>query len=164
MLAKTITIRITNVKLLLVRLRHKINNQNDELDENTKVAQDLINYLNKNKEYSEIVPHLPKMLFKKYKTPETMYLINKKTANDIANVIKNHFEKEVPIVEVNPGLGFLTEEILKSQNKQIFLYESMKFFQNSLKVSFFIILVEQNWKRFCLGIILINHIQITGIT
>ncbi|CAF4911308.1 unnamed protein product [Pieris macdunnoughi] len=133
MLVNTMTIRKTNIKLLLMRFRHKINNQSEEPDENTKVAQGLMNYLNSNKEYNDVVPHLPRMLLKKYKTPETMYLINRKTAKDISTIITRNFEKEAPIVEVNPGLGFLTEEILRNQNNPVYLYESTKFFQKSLQ-------------------------------
>ncbi|CAK1550527.1 unnamed protein product [Leptosia nina] len=73
------------------------------------------------------------MLLKKYRNPEIMYLINRKTAKDICTTIHDHLEKDVPIVEVNPGLCYLTEEILKRESNKVYLYESHRMFQNSLK-------------------------------
>ncbi|KAG6450023.1 hypothetical protein O3G_MSEX006358 [Manduca sexta] len=52
-----------------------------------------------------------------------MYLINRGTAKTIADTIKDYLTEESPIVEVNPGLGFLSEELLKCQNNHIYMYE-----------------------------------------
>ncbi|XP_045502971.1 dimethyladenosine transferase 2, mitochondrial [Colias croceus] len=119
---------------LCARLKHKENKQNEEIqiEKGAKYATDLMNYLESNEEYKNIIPCLPKVLLKKYKTPETMYIINKNTARDIADTIKGHFDKHAPIVEVNPGLGFLTEAILRCQKNPVYLYESSNYFSNIL--------------------------------
>ncbi|CAH0728458.1 unnamed protein product, partial [Brenthis ino] len=112
------------------RFCHKINKQNDL--KQPKVAQDVMNYLESSIEYKDIIDVMPKTLLKKYKTPETMYLINKKTAKDITSTILNYLNKEAPIVEVNPGFGFLTQELLQCQKKPIFLYETSNHFTQFL--------------------------------
>lgn len=115
------------------RLCHKVNKQNDL--KQPKVAQDVMNYLESSIEYKDIIDVMPKTLLKKYKTPETMYLINKKTAKDITSTILNYLNKEAPIVEVNPGFGFLTQELLRCQKNPIFLYETSNHFIQFLNVS-----------------------------
>ncbi|PZC80878.1 hypothetical protein B5X24_HaOG213865 [Helicoverpa armigera] len=52
-----------------------------------------------------------------------MYIINKKTANEIVNTIKNRINNDSPLIEVNPGFGFLSEELLQCQNNPIYMYE-----------------------------------------
>ncbi|KAJ2953334.1 hypothetical protein O0L34_g924 [Tuta absoluta] len=75
---------------------------------------------------------LPKALLRKYKTPESMYLINRKTAKGIAKVIQSHLDGS-PVVEVNPGLGFLSEELLRVHKNHHYLYETSSHFMPCLE-------------------------------
>lgn len=114
------------------RLRHKLNKKNEK--EAPRTAPDVIQFLDSSPENRAIKEKLPKFLFRKYKAPENMYLINSKTAKVIANVVKNHLSKESPIIEVNPGLGFLSEELLKCQENPIYMYEISNHFSQHLNV------------------------------
>lgn len=119
---------------LTSRLRHKINKQNEE-KQAPKVAADVVNYLENNPEYHGIQNQIPKSLLRKYKTPESMYLINKTTAKEIANTIKNHLNGDSPVVEVNPGLGYLSHELLRCHNGHLYMYETLNHFSQCLSVS-----------------------------
>ncbi|CAH2258298.1 jg10524 [Pararge aegeria aegeria] len=82
--------------------------------------------------YRDIVDKVPKSLLKKYKTPESMYLINKNTAKCITETFINYISKNSPIVEINPGFGFLTQELLECQKDPIYLYEISNHFSQFL--------------------------------
>ncbi|KAM3956546.1 mitochondrial transcription factor B2 [Aphomia sociella] len=112
------------------RFRHKLNNENDK--PNPVAVTDVITYLNSFAEYEHLKDQLPKGLLKKYKTPESMYLINKQTAKDIAKTLKKHIDKDSPLIEVNPGLGFLSQELLKLQINHIYMYESLNHFSTHI--------------------------------
>ncbi|XP_026314917.1 dimethyladenosine transferase 2, mitochondrial isoform X2 [Hyposmocoma kahamanoa] len=95
---QTATVYATSNPIVLsLRLRHKLNKQNDA-KESPKLAADVVNYLNSFPEYEGLIKQLPKSLLKKYKNPESMYLINKKTAKEIAKTIKSSLDKS-PVVE-----------------------------------------------------------------
>lgn len=117
-----------------LRLRHKINRENEE-KKPPKVAADVLNFLQSTPENRNIIEKLPKSLLKKYKSPESMYLIDRKTAKEITKTIKNYLDKGSPLIEVNPGLGLLSEELLKCQGGHIYMYESLNNFSPILKVS-----------------------------
>ncbi|KAJ8714052.1 hypothetical protein PYW08_007672 [Mythimna loreyi] len=61
-----------------------------------------------------------------------MYLINKETAKEIVNTIKERINNNSPLIEVNPGFGFLTEELLQCQNNPIYMYEMSSQFSTHL--------------------------------
>lgn len=125
----------SNPVALSLRLRHKVNKQNDEKN-SPKLATDVVNYLKSSPEYDGLLEQLPKFLLKKYKNPESMYLINNKTAKEIAKTIENHLDNS-PVVEVNPGLGLLSKELLQVHSGQHFFYESSSHFLPHLIVSNF---------------------------
>ncbi|XP_047033927.1 dimethyladenosine transferase 2, mitochondrial isoform X1 [Helicoverpa zea] len=110
-----------NLKYYL-RLCHKTNRQQKEKPL-PKLATDVVNYINSTPDYKDIKDKVPNALLKKYKSPESMYIINKKTANEIVNTIKNRINNDSPLIEVNPGFGFLSEELLQCQNNPIYMYE-----------------------------------------
>ncbi|CAG9789335.1 unnamed protein product [Diatraea saccharalis] len=95
---------------------------------NTKVANDVINYLQNIPEYTGLLENLPKSLLRKYRTPENMYLINKNTADKILNTLKPHIRPENPIIEVNPGMGFLSEKLITNLNNNLYMFETSNHF------------------------------------
>lgn len=99
-----------------IRLRHKLNKAKDEKPP-PKVAQDVMNYIENTPEYAGIKNQIPKFLLRKYKAPESMYLINEGTAKEIVQAVEKNLIIHSPIVEVNPGLGILTKELLQCQKK-----------------------------------------------
>ncbi|XP_023935840.2 dimethyladenosine transferase 2, mitochondrial [Bicyclus anynana] len=131
MLSTSRTLGFKPLSFKRIRFRHKVNKQHDDKPE-PKAATDVMNYLENFKEYKDIVDKIPVTLLKKYKSPETMYLINKKTAKCITNTLTKYIRRESPIVEINPGFGFLTRELLACQNDPIYLYEISNHFTQFL--------------------------------
>lgn len=95
-----------------------------EVKEKLLETSDVIKYLESSPDYEEIKDKVPRPLLRKYKAPENMYIINKKTAKEIVNTIKDKINSTSPIIEVNPGFGFITEELLKYYNNSIYMYET----------------------------------------
>lgn len=135
---RTTILKIRPTQNINSRLCHVANKEN-EIKQSPKVAQDVINYLESSPEYKNIITEIPKNLLKKYKTPESMYLINKNTAKNITNTLLGYINKGAPLVEVNPGFGFLTQELLQCQDNPIYLYEVSHNFTQFLSVSFVVI-------------------------
>lgn len=124
-----------------LRLMHKVNRENKE-KEPPKVASDVINYLQSSAENRELIDRLPKTLLRKYKTPESMYLINRNTAKVISKTIKDHLDTNSPLIEVNPGLGLLSQELLECQSGHIYMYESLNSFSSNLNVSVYTLITN----------------------
>lgn len=122
---------------IIVRLPHVLNNEINETEQK-KISPDILNHLENNPEYSELKNRIPKQLLKKYKSPENMYLINKGAAKHIVNTIQKYLKRNGPLVEVNPGFCFLTEELLKTLKRKVYLYESSHNFNEFLSVSIII--------------------------
>ena len=119
---------------LCLRLTHKTSRQPKEKPP-PKLSADVVNYVNSTPEYMDIKDKVPNALLKKYKTPESMYLINKKTAKAIVNTIKDRINNNSPLIEVNPGFGFLSAELLQCQKCPIYMYEMSSQFSTHLSVS-----------------------------
>ncbi|XP_063831105.1 dimethyladenosine transferase 2, mitochondrial [Ostrinia nubilalis] len=113
-----------------VRLRHKLTEKTNEKD--LKLASDVTNYLENSAEYCNVKDKLPNFLLRKYKTPESMYLINIQTAKHIATTVSKHINDASTVIEVNPGLGFLSEELLHQLNNHIYMYETSNHFSSHL--------------------------------
>lgn len=96
------------------------------------------NFFNKNPEYQQIKALIPsKLLRRNLTTPVEMYLIDKSLAKTIAYQIKESFKlKSLVIIEINPGLGLLTEELLSLGVKQIEMMESKPKFYEYLSEKF----------------------------
>lgn len=125
--------RGSNLKFHL-RLSQKTSRQPKEKPP-PKLATDVVNYINSTPEYSDIANKIPNSLLRKYKTPESMYLINKKTAKEIVKTIKDSINNDSPLIEVNPGFGYLSEELLRCQKNPIYMYEMSNQFSSHLCVS-----------------------------
>lgn len=125
--------RRSNLKFHL-RLSQKTSRQPKEKPP-PKLATDVVNYINSTPDYSDIANKIPNSLLRKYKTPESMYLINKKTAKEIVKTIKDSINNDSPLIEVNPGFGYLSEELLRCQKNPIYMYEMSNQFSSHLCVS-----------------------------
>ncbi|CAG4953924.1 unnamed protein product [Parnassius apollo] len=99
-----------------------------KIEKEPKLSADVINYLENDSQYKHLIEKLPKSLLRKYKTPESMYLINKKTAKEIAKSVVSYLDEDSPLVEINPGFGLLSEELLKYHTKHLYLYETSAHF------------------------------------
>lgn len=117
-----------------LRLQHKQAKTKHEKPP-PKAAVDVLNYIENSSEYVDVKDRLPSSLLRKYKTPESMYLINKSTAKVIAQTVKKHMNEYSPMVEVNPGLGLLSMELLQCNKNQLYMYETSNHFTQYLNVS-----------------------------
>ncbi|KAG8036533.1 hypothetical protein G9C98_003855 [Cotesia typhae] len=102
-------------------------NKPDDLDEeislgNIKGNAKVIKAL---KDIGDIdVNHIPQVCLSKVQSLKLLYLLNKNTAKDLASMIANDIiQSNVPVVEVNSGPGFLTEELLKAGVSRIYMNE-----------------------------------------
>lgn len=100
-----------------------------------KISKDLNKYYTDNGK-ANILPLFPeKLLKKKIKTPDTFYIADPTAAKTIAKFVTKNHKSDVPLIEVNPGPGFLTKELLKSDVQNIKLYEHTEHFFADLLVS-----------------------------
>ncbi|XP_059053130.1 dimethyladenosine transferase 2, mitochondrial [Achroia grisella] len=114
----------------LLRFIHKLDKQNKQSV--ITPATDVLHYIDNVPEYKCLKDQLPKGLLKKYKTPESMYLINKNTAKVIADTLNKYIDNKSPVVEVNPGLGYLSKELLDSEINHIYMFESLNHFSSHI--------------------------------
>ncbi|XP_034940013.1 dimethyladenosine transferase 2, mitochondrial [Chelonus insularis] len=76
----------------------------------------------------------PSECLEKKKTPKMMYLLNKKGAEQFASIIvKELLKNNVPVLEMQPGFGFLTQLLLDAGVPEIYLYEQKEKFIETLE-------------------------------
>uniref|UniRef100_A0A4Y0BNV8 rRNA adenine N(6)-methyltransferase n=1 Tax=Anopheles funestus TaxID=62324 RepID=A0A4Y0BNV8_ANOFN len=78
----------------------------------------------------------PSILRKSSINTERFYVANRATAEQIANVVTNDLPPDRLLVEVNPGPGLLTEQIMKHNVTNMRLYETETAFEMKLRSSF----------------------------
>ncbi|XP_049287852.1 dimethyladenosine transferase 2, mitochondrial [Anopheles funestus] len=78
----------------------------------------------------------PSILRKSSINTERFYVANRATAEQIANVVTNDLPPDRLLVEVNPGPGLLTEQIMKHNVTNMRLYETETAFEIKLRASF----------------------------
>lgn len=76
----------------------------------------------------------PKLLNRKHNFPESIYIAHPKAADIIAeHLLKNH-NRDTTLVEVNPGLGLLSQKLVESNVEDIRLFEGTRDLFPSLQV------------------------------
>lgn len=99
-------------------------------------SKELFKYLESQKGNYDIESLASPYLLKIHKiVPESLYLVSSSTANSIVNLIGDKLKGNIPVVEVNPGFGILTKELLNYGITDLCLFESSPFHQTSLTVS-----------------------------
>ncbi|CAO1431609.1 unnamed protein product [Diamesa hyperborea] len=97
-----------------------------------RISKDIQSYFN-NEEREFVLKQFPdKLLRKKVKTPENLYICDEVCAELIANYITKSDGKDKPIIEINPGLGMLSKHLLKKTKNDLMLYENNEFFNPEL--------------------------------
>lgn len=112
-----------------------------------KVPKDISQYFDTKTKTSVINLYPEKLFKKKSKSPESFYLNDASAAKLISKYITHNLPKNVPLFEVNPGIGLLSKEIIKTGNKNLHFFEGSEFFLNDLVVSTFSTISSYwNWK------------------
>lgn len=94
----------------------------------SKISPEILSYLESCSDYADIKEKIPKQFLKKHRTSEMLYLVNKNTAKEIVETVKSSLGNNEPIVEVNPGLGLLSKELLIQTTCPIYMYENTQCF------------------------------------
>lgn len=77
----------------------------------------------------------PKLLNRKHNFPETLYIAHPKAVDTIAEHLLKDHSRHTTLVEINPGLGLLTDKIIESNVEDIRLYEGSRDIVPGLQVS-----------------------------
>lgn len=72
---------------------------------------------------------------KRGKSPDNFYIAHKSAANSIFKAMKKDLPADKLIMEVNPGIGLLTQKFIDETNNELFLYESHEELFDKLAVS-----------------------------
>lgn len=100
-----------------------------------RVPKDITQYFD-SKSKTDVIELYPEKLFKKKsKSPESYYLNDPGTAKLISKYLTKNLPDNVPLFEVNPGIGLISKEIIKTGNKNLNFFEGNEFFLNDLVVS-----------------------------
>jgi len=85
----------------------------------------------------KIAHSFPETFFvkKRGKTPDNFYIASNIAASTIANSLKKDLPADKLIMEVNPGIGLLTEKLITETNNDLFLYEAHEHLFDKLAVS-----------------------------
>uniref|UniRef100_A0A182Y3T3 rRNA adenine N(6)-methyltransferase n=1 Tax=Anopheles stephensi TaxID=30069 RepID=A0A182Y3T3_ANOST len=85
---------------------------------------------------ASVLKHFPPSILRKSSlNTERFYVANRATAERIADVITQDLPPDRLLVEVNPGPGMLTEQILKRKVNNLRLYETESAFEPRLRSS-----------------------------
>uniref|UniRef100_A0A336MXX8 Dimethyladenosine transferase 2, mitochondrial n=1 Tax=Culicoides sonorensis TaxID=179676 RepID=A0A336MXX8_CULSO len=88
-------------------------------------------------EQQEKVTLFPKRLFRKIQKPsEVYYLVGDDSAQKIASIMKQSADPNIPIMEINPGIGTLTKEFKKLGLNNINLLEVSDTLHRNLQNTF----------------------------
>ncbi|XP_019554065.3 dimethyladenosine transferase 2, mitochondrial [Aedes albopictus] len=83
------------------------------------------------KQYGKIVDVVPSSLLKRTQTTDRFYVASPERAKEIAKLLTDDLEPDGLLVEVNPGMGLLTKELLEKTDN-LFLYEADERFEPEL--------------------------------
>ncbi|XP_050069764.1 dimethyladenosine transferase 2, mitochondrial [Anopheles maculipalpis] len=86
---------------------------------------------------ASVLKHFPSSILRKSSlNTERFYIANRATAERIADIIAHDLPPDRPLLEINPGPGLLTKELLKRNITNLRLYETESAFEARLRSSF----------------------------
>lgn len=101
----------------------------------SKHANEICVYFNSKDCLKNKLPVLPsRLLLKRVKSPEGLYLIDSDIADEIFDLIRSDLlSTDSHIIEVNPGLGLITQKLLAAKIQKLRLFETDQHFVSLLK-------------------------------
>lgn len=101
-----------------------------------KVTQEILSYFN-DPERKNVLRNVPeKLLKKRTKAPDGLYLASEESAKKIFDILKQDLAKDETLIEVNPGIGLLTRHLISDTDNDLLLFEPCEDFHLNLLVSF----------------------------
>lgn len=100
-----------------------------------KFSKDILEYLNSKDYLKSVLCCLPQKLLKRKKfNPDALYTVDRDVAKKLVDVIALDVVKGgAPVFEVNPGLGFISRELLAAGVQRLLLCEHSLAFSQQLK-------------------------------
>lgn len=103
---------------------------------NPACSKEMQKYFESNMRKEVLTTYPEGLLRKKSAAPTGCYLTCKKSARIVADELLRDLPPKLPIIEVNPGNGMITDHILQNTKKNpIFLYEPESYFYSIVLVS-----------------------------
>lgn len=94
-----------------------------------RMSEDLRQHFHTHEQREMLATYPKKILRKKQKSPEHLYLADALATQSIVPHLLHCYSSKMPIVEVNPGTGILTQELLKHETiTDLRLFESHREF------------------------------------
>uniref|UniRef100_A0A1B0DNZ7 rRNA adenine N(6)-methyltransferase n=1 Tax=Phlebotomus papatasi TaxID=29031 RepID=A0A1B0DNZ7_PHLPP len=95
--------------------------------------EDLLTYFTSEKQRNTLGSFPRNYFNKKLNTPNHLYIADETVARNIADCVAASSSKDTPILEINPGCGILTQQLLRVTNQKIHLFESVEEFSKNLE-------------------------------
>ncbi|XP_055595536.1 dimethyladenosine transferase 2, mitochondrial [Uranotaenia lowii] len=104
-------------------------------DKPCKVINEIEEYFRQNDRDSKLLAKFPPSILRRNPAnADRFYLASQETAKIISQHVTTGLSQDVPLIEVNPGLGILTRELLtKRKSSQLILIETDQNFEPDLK-------------------------------
>lgn len=116
------------------KVDEKLNNsQLNGKVKSTRHIKDIYDYVNSKDSLKRKLPDIPsRLLSKRIKSPEGIYLIDSDVAEEVFDIMRSDLlPSHNHIIEVNPGLGLLTQKLLAAKIRKLRLFEAdQQFFVN----------------------------------
>lgn len=109
------------------------------------LEEDLLAYFTSEKQRNTLGSFPPNYFNKKMNTPNHLYLADEAVARNIADCVAGSSSRDTSILEINPGCGVLTQQLLSATSQKIHLFESDEEFTKDLEK-----IVEKNPDRLSL--------------
>ena len=101
----------------------------------SKISQEFLEYFGEKDKELIFKSYPEKILRRKFKSPDHLYLADRESAKKISKIIAYDNISNKTIVEINPGIGLLTNELIERTESKLILYELYDKFLPHLNVS-----------------------------
>lgn len=115
----------------MLKYNHSIRNLRNFVRQCSSQSNDHLEVVNLKKTFSQFPKEYRRTNLSK--NPRSIYIAHNETAKKIFTIIQK-YQKNVPFIEMNPGIGLLTKKLLTSNCSKLILCEYDKQFYFSLKV------------------------------
>lgn len=120
------------------RTKQRLQDETDVL----KMAKDMRQHFSNVEKRSVLTAYPEHLVKKKSKLPTGLYNTCPHIARAIVDEVKKDLPADRPILEANPGIGKITDLLLRETKNDLILYEPDSFFHDGLNVSCLLLLLS----------------------